>query len=1351
MSDTLITVVAIFLSVILLVVLPLTVASQRVDNVSKLDVETLTSDFIDQIRTTGKLTQEDYDQFLEKLTATGNTYDINMEFKILDENPGKKTTQTVRDKIGENVYYSVYTSQIKESLENNGIYLLKEGDIVSANVKNTNLTIGQQLKSFAYKVIGNNEYTISASKSGLVVGNGSADTVFSGDDNQNKIKYVLKEENQNGKILTTNSWTNKDIYVEFLSSNNLVSDCKYFWRYKKSTDDYEGYNELSRNSIIIQEKNTIQAFWKSASLEKYSNIENIKINIDREKPVINSVSSNSTKDNKGIVTVNATDTGGSGIYNYYYAWTEENENASPPGENSDGWTGNSSFIADASYNNKKCTVWVKDRAGNISDEGKSTIVRNIIPKVEKVNISGAILKVGEQARIHPTFEGGGDYKSITYDISDSSIVTGKQDGQDFILTGKKNGKTNFKCTITNYDGTQITETALVTVVGIEFAPDGGEFGILKNTTQTVTLESQVQVYGEISKLEYAWGNSVTEKPDNWKTFTNGNTITATTSAIGDYYLWIHTIDKGNNSVYYTSNAYTVKYITLADINPKISFTYSITEWTTKDVTVTASTALEGYTLQTSKDGKTWENKTSQTFSSNGTIYARIWNGTEYGAIAAGSVTNIDKEAPKADTVQIRNLTTKGYDIYVLGANDAGSGINRIQFPTWTTANGQDDIQQNWETNTSASGELQSDGTTWVYHVNITDHNNEQGDYATYVYAWDNLGNNTCIYKGTIKVPNVTALTRENVKIEYSETNWTNKNVTVTATVLENVSGFTLQTSQDGEKWQDTNRQVFEKNGTMYIRFWDGNTAGTPFTAKVDNIDKDAPIFDYAEVKNITETGYDVYIYGVRDSGIGVNRVQFPTWTNHNGQDDIQQNWETSSAATGTKQSDGTTWVYHVNISDHNNEKTSYATHIYLYDNLGNSICAYADNEIRLAGTEEDSIKFEYSTKDWTNQNVTVKASVVMEDITFQTSKDGVNWYDTDTQVFETNGTMYVRLLQEGTEILTETADVDNIDKEIPEGTITANSKATKITVNVDAKDIPANNQYGCSGIKGYYYSIDNGQTYTDITTSNTYTFSGLEEDTRYDIKVKVEDNAGNILELSTTKNTLKVILTLSSTSGTVIDGSTVTATISGQNYGTLSVSSDDVNVATASINGNTLSITGTITSGTKTARITVRGSDGGIATYIVTAHRHTGNSSTGGGCYGQAVYGYGTTYCSGCTTVTNTVYYDHECASKKCTGSFSCVNTQTSSSRHTYTNSSGKKKTCTRTATYRDYRCSTCGAGYVEESVSHSANCGSFEAILIPSKRHNSIGYCAGHKVTSTYCPGHTYSYVSYYSRNCGF
>ena len=40
-----------------------------------------------------------------------------MEAQILDENPGKKTTQTQREKIGENVYYSVYTSQIYQKIK----------------------------------------------------------------------------------------------------------------------------------------------------------------------------------------------------------------------------------------------------------------------------------------------------------------------------------------------------------------------------------------------------------------------------------------------------------------------------------------------------------------------------------------------------------------------------------------------------------------------------------------------------------------------------------------------------------------------------------------------------------------------------------------------------------------------------------------------------------------------------------------------------------------------------------------------------------------------------------------------------------------------------------------------------------------------------------------------------------------------------------------------------------------------------------------------------------------------------------------------------------------------------------
>ena len=95
-----------------------------------------------------------------------------MQVQVLDENPGKKTTQSTQDKIGENVYYSVYTSQIEEVLNNNKNYNLKEGDLFSVNVKNTNQTLAQQLKNFFYTVVGNDTYTIAASHGGMVTATG---------------------------------------------------------------------------------------------------------------------------------------------------------------------------------------------------------------------------------------------------------------------------------------------------------------------------------------------------------------------------------------------------------------------------------------------------------------------------------------------------------------------------------------------------------------------------------------------------------------------------------------------------------------------------------------------------------------------------------------------------------------------------------------------------------------------------------------------------------------------------------------------------------------------------------------------------------------------------------------------------------------------------------------------------------------------------------------------------------------------------------------------------------------------------------------------------------------------------
>lgn len=177
MGDTLIVVVVIILGAVILFVFPLMTMSDNTDDITQLTVETAVTEFVDDIRTTGRLSMDKYSGLVETLSSTGNTYDIEMQVQVLDENPGKKTTQAEATKIGENVYYTMYTSQILDTINpSSGVtktLALKEGDIFSVSVKNTNTTLSQQLKSFLYSVTGNDTYVIGAEHGGIVTANGS--------------------------------------------------------------------------------------------------------------------------------------------------------------------------------------------------------------------------------------------------------------------------------------------------------------------------------------------------------------------------------------------------------------------------------------------------------------------------------------------------------------------------------------------------------------------------------------------------------------------------------------------------------------------------------------------------------------------------------------------------------------------------------------------------------------------------------------------------------------------------------------------------------------------------------------------------------------------------------------------------------------------------------------------------------------------------------------------------------------------------------------------------------------------------------------------------------------------------
>lgn len=171
MGDSLITVIAIFLAAILMFIFPLMSVSERNDDIAQLSVETATNEFVDNVSTTGKMTYENYNRFTQTLAATGNYYDVELEIKRLDENPSKKSAWGSSDRIGENLYYSEYTTQIIDQLDNKGYIDLKQGDMVSVQVKNKNRTIAQMLRSFFYSISGSDAYQIAASHSRVVTAN----------------------------------------------------------------------------------------------------------------------------------------------------------------------------------------------------------------------------------------------------------------------------------------------------------------------------------------------------------------------------------------------------------------------------------------------------------------------------------------------------------------------------------------------------------------------------------------------------------------------------------------------------------------------------------------------------------------------------------------------------------------------------------------------------------------------------------------------------------------------------------------------------------------------------------------------------------------------------------------------------------------------------------------------------------------------------------------------------------------------------------------------------------------------------------------------------------------------------
>ena len=315
--------------------------------------------------------------------------------------------------------------------------------------------------------------------------------------------------------------------------------------------------------------------------------------------------------------------------------------------------------------------------------------------------------------------------------------------------------------------------------------------------------------------------------------------------------------------------------------------------------------------------------------------------------------SIDVPKPSAK-VRITKVDGTTYKVTV---SDVPAYITSIQLPIWTEKGGQDDIQ--WYATT------QNADYTFTRTFSIAEHNMESGQYNVHVY-------------GTSAVTNsLTGLTGTSFQGDYHF-----GDVKVQPTLTAN--GIQISMPSDVSSDMTVYHAVWSAKNDQDDLIWYKVPANGQLTAKYTGDYGTYLIHTYAVIKGqmtcISATSIDVprpsakakiikespttYKVTITDVPVYIDSIQVPTWTEKNGQDDIQ--WYKA-----TKTADGS---YYVIFSEatHNLEAGTYNVHVY-----GNS--RVTNSQIALLETRFES--------DYQFGDVKVQASVGQNGINISMPSD----------------------------------------------------------------------------------------------------------------------------------------------------------------------------------------------------------------------------------------------------------------------------------------------------------------------------------------------------------------------------
>ena len=583
-----------------------------------------------------------------------------------------------------------------------------------------------------------------------------------------------------------------------------------------------------------------------------------------------------------------------------------------------------------------------------------------------------------------------------------------------------------------------------------------------------------------------------------------------------YYVWVKD-QAGNVSEVASTTTGTVAGLTDANT----TFSKTPNDWTNKDVTVTASTTEKNFALQTKKDNGEWQTTGTQTFTENGTIYARLWDGINAGAETKLNVTTIDKLAPNAftpkATVTTNSIKVDGTTTDATATSTNGSsGIKEYRFS-----------KDGGKTYTNAQ-------TSATYTFSGLTQNVE---YTIVVEAKDNAGNTTT---GTVKATTGTVPTASGAT--YTPNTWTKGNVTVT---LPTKSGYTTVYTTNGTAPTKNSTKysaafTVSNNCKINYLYTDGTNIGGAGTVNVTNIDTANPVINTAITGSGTTSTIKLSM-AVSDTQSGVNKI---IWYYKLSTDSTYKNATDTYTATTAN----TTRTHTFTGLTQNKTYNAYAV---VYDATGRTAQSTTINVI--TGTVPTASGATYTPNTWTKGNVTV---------TLPTKSGYTTVYTTNGTAPTKNSTKYSAaftvsnnckinyLYTDGTNIGgAGTVNVTNIDTANPviNTAITGSGTTSTIKLSMAVSDT----QSGVNKII-WYYKLSTDSTYKNATdtytattanTTRTHTFTGLIQNKTYNVYAEIYDAVGN----KTTSTTINI------NTGTVPTASGATYTPSTWTNGNVSV------------------------------------------------------------------------------------------------------------------------------------------------------------------------------------------------------